>query len=127
MAIKAKIKFNANIPFPLEQKLMNKFGFRIAQRAGREWFIVEKIRSGIQGKHLEVLVNGELPEEIQNNLRKRCNTIVNHFNDPDAHKDVIENRLKVVASLLPPRQKQFILDWIKNNVNDDDDDNGIGD
>lgn len=117
MAIKAKLKFKGDMPWELEKKLINKFGFRVFQRGGREFMIVEKVKPMFKP---EVLVNGELPEDIQNNLNKRCTTIVSHFLDPDANEPLIRIRLGNLANCLPPLQKKYIKDWIVSQFGEED-------
>lgn len=115
MAVKAKLKIRGDIPFQLEHKLCTKLGFRVFSRNHPEWVIVEKIQRPWQA---EVLVNGELPEEIQNSLIKRCNNIVGQFIDPDAYATTIRMRLDNIARTLPPLQRKFVHDWIERNVDD---------
>lgn len=117
MAIKAKLKFRGDMPWALEQKLIRHFGFRVFQRGGREFMIVEKVKPAFKA---EVLVNGELPEDIQNSLNKRCTTIVNHFLDPDSHEPEIRIRLNNIAKMLPPLQQKYIKDWIMSQFGSDD-------
>lgn len=113
MATKAKMKFRGDIPHWLEHKLVNKYGFRVFSRLHNEYLIVEKLKSSFQP---EVLVNGELPNEIQLNLIKRCNTIMGHFNDPIANAYLIRLRIGNVANTLPPIQKKFVHEWLERNV-----------
>lgn len=122
MAIKAKLKFKGDMPYWLENKLILKGGFAICSRHNREWIIVDKVKPPFKA---EVLINGELPEDIRNDLTKRCNTIVNHFLDPDSHKIAIKLRLGNMANLLPQLQGQFVREWIKNNVDEDGDDDEL--
>lgn len=117
MAVKAKLKFRGDLPWELEHKLCTKLGFRIYSRCQKDWLIVEKVDHGWKP---EVLVNGELPEDIRNTLIKRCNTIVNHFLDPDAHAYTIRTRLNNIAATLPPLQRKFVHDWITRNIEGDD-------
>lgn len=115
MAVKAKLKFPSRMSWELEHKLITKFKFRVYSR-NQEWMIVEKMASPWLP---EVLVNGELPEDVQNTLNKRCNVVVGHFQDPDAHQAIIKTRLNNIAGTLPPLQRKFIHDWIYNNMGDD--------
>ena len=113
MAVKAKLKFRGDMPWELELKLINKYGFRVATREHKQWVIVEKIKSNFKP---EVLVNGELEEEVTNNLIKRCNVIMGHFKDPIAQAYMIRVRLNNVAATLPPQQRKFVHEWIERNV-----------
>lgn len=112
MAIKAKLKFRGDMPWELEHDLCYKYGFNVYSRKHPEWVILEK---RIQSFVPEVLVNGELPEEVQTVLTKRCNTIVNQFIDPDNHEKVIRMRITHMAGTLPAHQRKFVLDWLERN------------
>lgn len=116
MAIKARMKFRGDIRYDLEHKLITKFGFRVFSRLHREWIIVEKVKSNFQP---EVLTNGELDEETQKTLTKRCITIVNHFSDPDKSEYMIRVRIMNMANTLPPFQKKFVHDWIALNIGEE--------
>lgn len=116
MATKAKLKFRGDISYELEHKLCTRFGFKIYSRQGREWIIVEKIKPAFQ---LEVLVNGELPEDIQKRLLNQCNNIVNMFQDPNAHMFIIRTRLRNIMLTMPPQQKKFVEAWIDRNLQED--------
>jgi len=116
MPVKARLKFRGEIPWDLEHRLIAKYGFRVQQRNGREWFIVDKHKSNFEP---EVLVNGELPEAIQNELIKRCNTICDQFNDPERHLDVIRIRLQNICLTLPPLQRKFVKEWTDRNLVED--------
>jgi transposase-like protein len=122
-ATKARIKFRGDLPWPLEQKLCQKYGFRVYSRMTNttnesdRWIIMEKLKR--PPRTLEVLVNGELPEDVQNTLISRCNRVVNCFLDPDAHKKNVIFRLQNIANTLPPQQKKFIEQWISNNLGEE--------
>jgi hypothetical protein len=113
VAIKAKLKLHGSIPWSLEHKLISGGGFRVFARRPNEWVILEKTKSPFKP---EILINGELPEDVQQILITRCNRIVNMFMDPEAHKFVIRTRLENIARTLPPQQKKFVKTWIDNNV-----------
>lgn len=116
MAVKAKLKFRGDMPFTLEHKLLTKLGFRVVSRVGSAHVIVEKMtKSNFKP---EVLINGELPEDVVNMLIKRCNTVVGHFKDPDASKLVIELRLRNIAKTLPLLQGKYVEDWITRNLSE---------
>lgn len=116
MAVKAKLKFRGDMAWDLEHKLLTKYGFIIHSRDRREWVVVEKRKSNFVP---EVLVNGELPEEVQNTLNKRCITIVNHFDDPDAQLYIIRTRINNMSQTLPPLQRKYVQDWVERNVKED--------
>jgi len=118
MATRAKLKFRGDMPWYLEHKLMTKYGFRVHSRKNPEWLIVEKLKPTWTP---EILTNGELPEETQNTLIRRCNTIVNQFNDPVAHIITLRIRVDNMAKTLPPIQRKFVQDWAERNLGDDSD------
>lgn len=111
--IKARIKFRDVISWDLEHRMCTRFGFRIHGRKKDDYLILEK---EFRQHPSEVLVNGELPQDVQNMLIKRCNVIVGHFLDPDAHVFTIRTRLHNIAQTLPPLQRKFINDWMENNL-----------
>lgn len=119
MAIKAKLRFRGDMPWALEHKLITRYGFRVFARSKTEWLIVEKIKTNFKP---EVLVNGELAEDIQATLIKRCNTIINHFAKPDEQEYVIRVRIANMAATLPPLQRKFVNEWVIRNIGEDEDD-----
>jgi hypothetical protein len=67
----------------------------------------------------EVLVNGELPEETQAELLRRCNNIYGMFKDPVRHADIIKTRLHNIGLTLPPYQRKFVEDWTERQLKAD--------
>ncbi len=118
MAVRARLKFNGHMPWALESKLINKLGFRVQSRNGKEWLIVEKVddRKPIP---FEVLINGRLPEDVQNQLLKRFNNILNQFAHPEEHLGVIKMRIENIIRTLPKHQAKFAEEWVERNLKED--------
>jgi hypothetical protein len=117
VAIKARVKFRGDIPWELEHKLISRFNFRVSERCSNDFVVMEKPNSA--KPKLEVLVNGKLPMHIQEELVRRCHTIVNHFTDPESHLAVIKIRLHNIGLTLPPIQRKFVEDWATANLKED--------
>lgn len=113
MAVTAKIKFRGDMPWHLESMLINKLGFRVFSRYNRDWIILEKVKSTFKP---EVLINGELPEDVQTMLIKRCNTIVNQFDEPELHLDTLRTRLHNMSQTLPVLQSKYVKEWAERNL-----------
>lgn len=116
MPVLAKIKFPGNLPWTMEHKLITKGGFKVFSRQGQEWLIVEKRTSTWKP---EVLVNGELAEDIQASLIKRCNTVVDQFHEPEIHMKSVRIRLTNISLTLPPLQRKFVQEWMIRNCKED--------
>jgi hypothetical protein len=97
----------------LENKLVSKFKFVVVRRAGREWVEVEK--SYIPKKREK----SSLFEEKSNYLIKRCNHIVNCFENPEANRKTIRKRLHNLAQTLPYREALFVHNWKDRYYKDD--------
>lgn len=104
----AKLKFRDTLPFRLELLMVNKFGFVIFSRLHGSYVIYTK-REHLQ-KH-PVNTDG-LNEVTQTALIRRCNRIVDWYQDPDLFVPSIRTRLTGMAAVLPATQRQFVLDWM---------------
>lgn len=113
MVVKAKIKFRGDMPWRLESMLINKLGFRVFSRSQKDWMILEKVKSTFKP---EVLINGELPEDVQTMLIKRCNNIVNQFDEPELHLDSLRTRLHNMSQTLPILQCKYVQEWSERNL-----------
>ncbi len=124
MALKARIKFGPGMNWMTEYKLIHTGKFRVHARKRGEFLILEKelpktlkpYEPVTSQQGFEFLINGELPEEIQNNLRSRCNGVVCMFEDPAQHLPEIEARLKNISSCLPHHQRKFVNKWAIDNL-----------
>lgn len=118
MAVKARMKFRSDIPWKLEHKMITKWGFTILSRnKDANELVVQKVQKS--NWQPEVLENGELPMDVQAELIKRCNNIVNMFSEPEQHLTVIRIRLHNISLTLPPLQQQFVKDWSDRNCGED--------
>ncbi len=117
MAVKARLKFRHDLHYELEHRLVHKYGFVIFSRLKDRFLVLEKQQRTWQP---EVLVNGALPEDVQNELIGRCNKVMEQFLDPDAYAHTIKIRLNNIAATLPPQQRRFIHEWISRNIEKDE-------
>jgi hypothetical protein len=113
MAATVRLRFRDDLPDHLEERLINRCGFRVYARKRYEYLIVEKVPPYTC---FEALVNGELPEHIQLALRKRMNNVISLYVDPDANEMEIRGRLERIAQTLPTFQRKFVRQWIDDNV-----------
>jgi hypothetical protein len=118
LAVKAKLRFPGDLPWDKEYKLINEGGFVVFARKRNEWLILEKQVKKQPPKTFEVLMNGKLPEDIQLSLRRRCNSVVSLYADPDAHVKAIRNRIENIAATLPKHQAKFLTEWMMENLDD---------
>lgn len=121
MALKARLRYPSDLPWDMEYKLINQGGFRVFSRDKiNNWVIFEKDIETVPSHNFEVLINGELPEDVQLGLRRRCNSVVSLYLEPEAHIEKIRTRLNNIAATLPKHRKKFVLLWIQNNVDAED-------
>jgi hypothetical protein len=110
---KVRVRFNADIPFHLENKLINKHGFSVIARKHREWVMLEK---PIAPQFKNPLDASTLSEHFQTQCIKDCNRIVNWYGpNPEQATTAIRIRLDSLASSRPSLERQFILEWMERN------------
>lgn len=118
MPVRARLKFPDPLPWSKESRLVNEGGFIIQARKRGEYLIVEKLAKPATPPKFEMLVNGELPEDVQLMLRRRCNGILMMFSDST---DVeLRGRYDRVASTLPAHQAAFVRKWALENLDADE-------
>lgn len=101
------------LPFSVENRLVNKYGFTVFSRQGQEWVIFIK-DSKHKAKPVVVDTAAVLDEDTQNTLIKQCNKVVDYYVDPVKSKVQILARLKNIAwSMQEAKKREFILEWSK--------------
>lgn len=117
--IKARLKFKYNVPIGLELALTQKYGFTFHSRKAHEWVMFVKYGEDLgSGKDINY---HDLPNEVQNDLTRRCNRIYGTFVEPEKHNKVIAQRCRNMARTLEPKQREWVLAWVRRNCNVDDD------
>jgi hypothetical protein len=112
MTIKCRYKFTQHIPFQLESRLVYQYGFRVMSRKQGEWVILEKELRLTKPKDFVT----ELSDHDQMRLIKRCNAVMDYYNDPDEYADDIRRRLHNMAQASPMVEGLFIRNWAERNV-----------
>lgn len=121
MALKARLRYPNDLSWDMEYKLINQGGFRVFSRNKNTNIVIfEKDIETAPSHNFEVLVNGELEESVQLELRRRCNSVVSLYLEPEAHINTIRTRLNNIAATLPKHRKKFVLLWIQNNIDAED-------
>lgn len=132
MAVRVKLKYGPGLRPDQEHKLVHQAGFYIWSRMkGPDgWVIfakdIERLDSlpkvkNLDTQHigrpnLEVLHNGQLPDDVKDMLNKRIKAVIEFFVDPDAFQLQIKRRLELVARTLPKYQAKYVTDWIDENI-----------
>lgn len=122
-----KLRMRYAIPFALESKLCNKFGFAVDSRKFQDCitFVKSKTRPGrttIRASALtsNVTVSPGLTAEEQKKLVERCDTIVDWFPDPYNAIMAVRQRLHNVSQALPSMAaRQFVVDYMEENFPED--------
>lgn len=119
MAIsRAKLKFKSDISADMKMRL-KALGF-LYYSGGPDWLIYTKYMGHTSGiVHPQPDFRG-LPEAKQAELAGRCNKIADCFKEPETHKDVIRMRITNMARTLEPREREWVMDWIKRVIDEDD-------
>lgn len=140
MAVKARLKFPGDLPFPTEMKLIHEGKFIVFSRkrpeAGDRGYIIlekmvplkipaPKIKDQTPPPKVQqcfdVLVNGELEKHVQDQLTDRCEKVVRLFLTPEAHQPEIRTRIELIAKTLPTkRQSDFVKKWMIENLDADE-------
>lgn len=115
---KIMLKFSSEIPIRLENELVS-LGFRYFARKKNEWVIYEKSLVPEDPRNEDEL---DLPEFMINDLRKRLNRIVDSYLDPDAHTAAIRTRCVNMAKTLPPDPRDWVMNWIRQNIDNESND-----
>lgn len=61
-----------------------------------------------------------LPEATRADLNRRVNRIVSQFKEPEKYIENVKTRLRNMANTLEPRSRDWVLDWIKRVLEEDE-------
>lgn len=114
-----RLKFKDTIPMTLEWKLM-KLGYQFFARKRNDYVIYERAPIKKDGQSIDF---SDLSELVVADLTRRVNRIAGSFENPDDHKELIKARCTNMANTLPSKEREWILDWIKRVIDEDDGDN----
>lgn len=109
------MKFSHKLPFALESKLIHRCGYHIQGRVWQDSIIFVKDKPTKQSE-LRLVVNTKLPKSVQDNLDKRCDTIVGFFHDPYSMIMPVRQRLHNFIQGLPTfEERQYVLEYMDEN------------
>jgi len=107
------VRFGSKFPPSLEAALAD-YGFELYARKHNKWVIYKK---KLQPKGVI-----KEPNEVElwaPKLEERINKIVDAFLDPYSNINSIREQLFNLAKGLPGEQEQFVLTWMKNNLDNE--------
>lgn len=115
---RALLRFKSTLPFHLENRLHNKYGFRIHSRCVGSFIVFAKDVEPVSKKKTDnvVLIDGVLSEELEAKLIKECNKVLDWYANPEHHAASIRIRLKNLAMTKPMFERVFIEGWTDRNV-----------
>lgn len=133
------LKFKPGLPFNLESKLCNRFGYAVEQRIYGQFvsfrYSPKPIgpvfpKPGEKGDLLVPAKDNVVPliqpgssmntgtgivASRQSELLKRCDNIVDFFPDPYNSEKAIRTRLHNMSQTLPAAERQFVQDFMDDN------------
>lgn len=118
---KRQLKFKSDIPLRLEYALVNRFGFNFVSRKKNEWVIYER---EVKPGYVDF---SDLKEDVITDLTRRVNRIVMSFEQPEEHLVQIKARCTNLARTLTPKQRAWVMDWIKRVIDEEEDEPADGD
>lgn len=129
------LKFKPGLPFNLESKLCNRFGYAVEQRIYGQFVSfryspkpigpvlpaktsttttnVVNLRDKLTMSPVNVVTT--LTATQQTELMKRCDNIVDFFPDPYNSEKAIRTRLHNMSQTLPALERQFVVDYMDDN------------
>lgn len=106
------LKFKHNMPFHLESKLCNRYGYAVDQR-----IVGQFVTFKYSPKPTTNVV--QLPQPLlqtrQTELLRRCDNIVEFFADPYNSQRAVRTRLHNMSQTLTSAEKQFVLEYMDDN------------
>lgn len=109
------IRFKTTMPFHLESKLVNRYGYAVQQRKPGEYIEFIWSPKPPPSETSNVVQLQTLPQTRQTELMKRCDNIVDFFPDPYNSERAIRTRLHNMSQTLSNAEKQFVLDYMDDN------------
>lgn len=136
MAVRAKLKYGPGLRWDQEYKLIHNGGFYIwsRQKGPDGWVIfakdvgqkpIEELENtkDITPHHIpsfDVLVGGQLADDIKDKLNKQIRGVCDIYLDLDANQLQIRRRLERIAATLPKYQAKYVEDWVNQNLDEVD-------
>lgn len=133
------VKIKANIPYHLENRLVNHWGYAVDKRVIGDFILLKKtyvsdktanddglkrtIRAGVD-KPTTTTVDEkivypkfglELSSYQKKQLEKRCDNIVNFFPDPYSVPESVRARLRAIIGKLTSSEAQFVIEYMDEN------------
>lgn len=118
MALAVRLELSKNLPFRTEHKLINERGFYVYQRTPTTVILAKNDGWVPYSKRKESITDPlQLPEEVTNELAKRCNKILDFYLDWESNLPTVKQRLENLARTLPTIEGEWVRNWTFNNVN----------
>lgn len=125
-------KAHNTMPFNLEHRLIDKWGFAVVSRVDGDYTVLTKkymsdkdiclkktIRASVNETNVIAPVFGnrfpKLSQQQQKKLEQRCDNIVNFFPDPFSQPESVRARLKIMMQKLDENEAEFVLDYMDEN------------
>lgn len=106
------LKFKHNMPFVLESKLCNRYGYAVDQRVVGQFI---SFKYSPRPASNVVLLTQPILATRQSELLKRCDNIVEFFADPYNSQRAVRTRLHNMSQTLCASEKQFVLEYMDDN------------
>lgn len=115
------LKFKPGIPFNLESKLCNRYGYAVEQRVYGQFVSfryspkpdIIVTTSTTSTTNVQPLF--PIAPTRQSELLKRCDNIVDFFPDPYNSEKAIRTRLHNMSQTLTASERQFVQDYMDDN------------
>ena len=114
------LRLKSTLPFHLESKLVNRYGYAVQQRKPGEY--IEFVFSPNQPKQPNpttttnvVRLHDPIPEPRRKELLQRCDNIVDFFPDPYNAAKAVRTRLHNMSQTLTTVERQFVLEYMDDN------------
>lgn len=110
------IRFKTTMPFHLESKLVNRYGYAVQQRKPGEYIeFVFSPPTAAQNKSNVVNLHDPIPQARCTELLRRCDNIVEFFPDPYNSQRAVRTRLHNMSQTLSTPERQFVLEYMDDN------------
>jgi hypothetical protein len=106
------LRFKSSLPFHLESKLVNRYGYAIQQRKPGEY--IEFVLSPKPETNV-VQLSIPIVATRQTELLRRCDNIVEFFPDPYNSARAVRTRLHNMSQTLCASERQFVRDFMDDN------------
>lgn len=106
-----------SLPFHLEHKLVNKFGYVIEIKRFNDCIVfVKPKKAKPKAKAAQVIYTPGLTSYQQKQLTQRCDNLVDHFPDPYSVPTAVRQRLHNLAqSLASLAERQHVINFMEEH------------